>query len=75
MIGPMSDIERRQGSRLTREQRVQRAYRLTLATGALGVIGVAGLLLAIIGIIGTGLPILALVLAAICFVLLRRTVR
>jgi fatty acid desaturase len=75
MIGRMSDLERRQGSRLTREQRVQRAYRLTLATGALGVVGVAGLVLAILGIIGAGLPVLALVLAAICFMLLRRTVR
>jgi hypothetical protein len=75
MMDAMSDIERRGTSRLTREQRLQRAYRLTLATGALGVVGAVGLLLAIVGVIGAGLPILALVLAAICFVLLRRSVR
>jgi hypothetical protein len=70
----MSDLERRQGSRLTREQRVQRAYRLTVAGGALGLVGVAGLVLAILGIIGAGWPILALALAAVCFILLRRSV-
>jgi hypothetical protein len=53
---------------------VDRAYRLTVATGALGLVGVAGLVLAIIGLIGAGWPILALVLAAVCFMLLRRTV-
>ena len=70
----MSDLERRGGSRLTRKQREQRAYRLVLATGAFGLIGAAGLMLAIVGIIGAGLPILALIIAAICFMLLRRTV-
>jgi hypothetical protein len=73
MINPMSDIERRRGSRLTRKQREDRAYRLVLATGALGLIGVATLVLAIVGIMGTGWPILALALAAVCFMLLRRT--
>jgi hypothetical protein len=53
---------------------VDRAYRLTLATGALGLVGVAGLVLAIIGVIGAGWPILALILAAVCFMLLRRSV-
>ena len=71
----MSDIERRGGSRLTRKQREQRAYRLVLATGTFGLIGAAGLLLAIFGIGGAGWPILALIIAAICFMLLRRTVR
>jgi len=71
----MSDIERRGGSRLTRKQREQRAYRLVLATGAFGLIGVAGLLLAILTGFGAGWPILSLIIAAICFMLLRRTVR
>ncbi|MBE2318919.1 hypothetical protein DVA67_023300 [Solirubrobacter sp. CPCC 204708] len=70
----MSDLERRGGSRPTRKQREERAYRLVLATGAFGVIGVAGLVLAIVDIIGAGLPILALVIAAICFMMFRRTV-
>jgi len=71
----MSDIERRRSSGLTRKQREQRAYRLVLATGTFGLIGAAGIILAFVGIIGAGLPILSLIIAAICFVLLRRTVR
>ena len=71
----MSDLERRGGSRPSRKQRADRAYQLVLATGAFGLIGVVGIILAIVDIIGAGLPILALVIAAICFVLLRRTVR
>ena len=67
----MSDIERR----MNRQQRVDRAYKLVVASGALGVIGAAGLVLAIVGIMGAGWPILSLIIAAICFVLLRRTVR
>lgn len=68
----MANIER-SGRRPSRRQREQRAYQLTLATGALAVAGVVGLILAVVNVIGAGLPILALVLAAVCFVLLRRT--
>jgi hypothetical protein len=70
----MSDIERRRGSRLTRKQREQRAYRLVLASSALGLVGFVGLVLAIFTGFGAGWPIIALILAAICFVILRRTV-
>jgi amino acid transporter len=71
----MSDIERRGGSRPSRKQREQRAYRLVLATGTFGLIGTVGLLLAIFTGLGAGWPILSLIVAAICFMLLRRTVR
>ena len=71
----MSDIERRRGSRPSRKQREQRAYRLVVAGGVLGLAGAVGLVLAIPTSFGAGLPILALVLAAVCFWLLRRTVR
>ena len=71
----MSDIERHKGSRLTRKQREQRAYRLVLATGTFGLVGAAGILLAILTSFGWGWPILSLVIAAICLMLLRRTVR
>jgi VIT1/CCC1 family predicted Fe2+/Mn2+ transporter len=71
----MSDIERRGGSRPTREQRVDRAYKLVLATGAFGLIGVAGILLAIFTAFNGGWAVLSLIVAAICFMLLRRTVR
>jgi hypothetical protein len=71
----MSDLERRGGSRLTRKQREERAYRLVLATGGFGLVGVAGILLAILTPLGAFWPVVALVIAAICFVLLRRTLR
>jgi hypothetical protein len=71
----MSDLERRGGSRLTREQRVDRAYKLVVASGAFGLAGTAGLVLAIIGIGGAGWPILSLIIAAILFMAFRRAVR
>jgi hypothetical protein len=71
----MSDLERRGGSHLNRQQRVDRAYKLVVASGGLALVGSAGLLLAIIGIGGAGWPILALIVAAILFMAFRRTVR
>jgi hypothetical protein len=70
----MSDIERRRGSRPSRKQREQRAFRLLVAGSTLGVVGVVGLVLAIVTSIGAGWPIIALVLAAVCIWLFRRTV-
>ena len=60
-------------TRLTRSQREKRAYQLTLATGGLSVVAVVGILLAIVGVVGAGLPILALILAVVCGLLLRRS--
>ena len=68
----MSDLARRHNSRLPRRVRQQRAYALVLATGGLGVIGVVGLLLAVVGVIGYGTPLLAVVAAVACGVVLRR---
>jgi hypothetical protein len=70
----MSDIERSRGSRPSRKQREQRAFRLLMAGGTFGVLGVVGLVLAIVTSFGAGLPILALVIAAICIWLFRRTI-
>ena len=69
----MSDLERR-GSYTPRHTREQRAYRLAMAGGAAAVAGGVGLVLAIFGVMGAGLPILALIVAAVCFVLFRRAV-
>ncbi|HXE43650.1 MAG TPA: hypothetical protein VN635_00490 [Conexibacter sp.] len=69
----MADLERRSPSPLSRRRREQRAYRLVLATVTLGVIAVVGIVLAIAGVIGGGIPFLAAVLAAVCGLLLRRT--
>ena len=71
----MSDLERSSGSRPSRRQREQRAYNLVLAGGALGLVFVVGTLLAIFGVIGWGIPILAAILAVVCALLFRRTVR
>lgn len=70
----MSDIERRPGGRMTRRQREQRAFGLLVAGGLSGALGAVGLALAIFGVVGAGIPILLLVLAAICGLLLRRAV-
>jgi hypothetical protein len=69
----MADIQKR-GSYTPRRVREQRAYRLMLVGGAAGAVGVVGLVLAVVGIVGAGLPIVALIVAAICLVLLRQTV-
>lgn len=69
----MSDLERSR-SHTPRRTREQRAFRLAIASGALGVVGVVGIVLSIAGIGSFGLSLLALVLAAICGYLFRRTV-
>ena len=71
----MSDIERRGGSSLNRQQRVDRAYKLVVASGAFGLVGAAGLLLAIFTGFGAGWPILALIVAAILFMAFKRAIR
>lgn len=69
----MADLEKR-GSYTPRRTREQRAYRLVVAGSVAGVAGVAGLVLAVVGVIGAGLPILALIIAALCAVGFSRTV-
>jgi hypothetical protein len=71
----MSDLERRSGSRPTRRKREQRAYNLVMVGGALGLVFIVGTLLAIFGVIGPTIPILAAILAVVCALLFRRTVR
>ena len=71
----MSDLERRGGSPLNRQQRVDRAYKLVVASGALGLIGAAGILLSIVGIGSAFLSVLALIIAAILFMAFKRSVR
>ena len=70
----MSDLSPRRGSGLSRRQREDRAYRLVVVGGVAGVVAVAGIALAVVGLVGSGVPILALIVAAICVLLFRRTV-
>ena len=69
----MADLERR-GGYTPRKVREQRAYTLALVGGGAGLLGIAGLVLAMVSSFGAGIPILLLIVAAICFVLFRRTV-
>ncbi len=69
----MADLQKR-GSYTPRRVRTERAYRLALAGGVAGSVGVVGLVLAFVGVIGAGLPVIALIVAAICFFMFRATV-
>jgi uncharacterized membrane protein YkgB len=71
----MSDLERRSGSRPSRRAREQRAYNLVMASGVLGIVFVVGTILAILNVIGGTIPVLAAILAVVCFLLFRRAVR
>ena len=69
----MADLDRR--SDLTpRAVREQRAYRLAMTGGGAGVVAVVTGVLAVLGILPFGVPILAVVVAAICALLFQRTV-
>ena len=70
----MADLERR-GSHTPRRVREQRAYRLLVTGGTAGVVGVVGLGLTVAGVTSAGWPIIALLLAAVCLVAFRATVR
>jgi multisubunit Na+/H+ antiporter MnhG subunit len=69
----VADIQKR-GSYTPRRAREQRAYRLVVAGGVAGTAGVIGLVLAVIGVTSAGWPVIALIVAAICLLMFRRTV-
>lgn len=70
----MSDLSPRRGTGLSRRQREERAYRLAVVGGVAGLVAVAAIVLAVVGVVGSGVPVLALMIAAICGLLFRRTV-
>jgi hypothetical protein len=67
----VSGLEKR-GSYTPRRVRERRANQLVVGGGVAGSVAVVGLVLAVAGVIGATLPILALVVAAICAFLFRR---
>ncbi len=69
----VADIQKR-GSYTPRRVREKRAYQLVVVGGVAGVVGVVGIVLAAIGTIGAGIPIVALIVAALCVVMFRRLV-
>jgi hypothetical protein len=66
----MADLQKR-GGYTPRRAREQRAYRLIQVGGGASVVAVAGAVLAIAGVIGAALPIVAIMVAVICFVMFR----
>ena len=59
---------------MNRSQREKRAYQLVVAGGVSATVAVVGLVLAIFTSFGAGLPIIAAIVAAVCFVMFRRLV-
>jgi hypothetical protein len=70
----MSSLEPRRPSRLSRSQKEKRGYQLVMVGGVSAAVAVVGLVLAIAGVIGSGIPLTAAIVAAICIVLFRRIV-
>jgi hypothetical protein len=70
----MSSLEPRGGSGMSRRQRERRGYQLVTVGGGAGVVTIVGAVLALVGVIGWGLPVIAAIVAVICFVLFRRLV-
>jgi hypothetical protein len=64
----------KRGNYTPRRVRERRANQLVVAGGAAGLVGVVGLVLAVVGVIGAAVPILALVVAAVCAFWFRRVV-
>ena len=69
----MANLEKR-GGYTPRRAREQRAYRLAVTGAGAGVVGVGGVVLAIAGVVGAWLPIIALIVAALCWYGFTRTV-
>jgi hypothetical protein len=71
----MSDLERRSGSKPSRRAREQRAYNLVLVGGGAAVVFVVGTILAILTAFPGWIAVVAAIIAVLCFVMFRRTVR
>jgi hypothetical protein len=56
------------GGYTPRRVRERRAYQLVIAGGVAGVVGVVGIVLAITGLVSATLPVVALIVAALCVV-------
>jgi hypothetical protein len=70
----MSDLAPRSGGPPSRRSREQRAFRLVVTGGVAGAVAVIGGILAIAGVLGWTIPILAVIVAAVCVLLFRRAV-
>jgi hypothetical protein len=68
------DLTRRSGGPPSRRSREKRAYQLAVGGGVAGAVTVIGAVLALVGVIGWGLPVIAAIVAVVCFLVFRRTV-
>jgi hypothetical protein len=60
---------------MSRSARERRAYRLVTIGGVAAAVFAVGIVLSIAGVIGAGIPIIALIVAVVCFILFRGMVR
>jgi hypothetical protein len=61
----VANLQKR-GDYTPRRVREKRAYQMVVVGGVAGVVGVVGIVLAVAGVVGAGLPIIALIIAALC---------
>lgn len=73
-VPSMSEMTPRAGGPPSRRSREQRAYRLAVTGGVAGAVAAIGAVLALVGVFSWALPVLAAIVAGICFLLFRRTV-
>jgi hypothetical protein len=69
----MADLSRR-GDYTPRRTREQRAFRLVVAGGTASAAAVVTFVLAVVGIGSFAIPVIAAIVAAVCFFLFRRIV-
>jgi hypothetical protein len=68
------DLTRRSGRPPSRRDREKRAYQLAVGGGVAAAVAVIGGVLALVNVLGWGLPVLAALIAVVCYFLFRRTV-
>jgi hypothetical protein len=71
----MSNLSRRGGSNVSRSSRERRAFQLVTIGGGAAVVAVIALVLSIAGVIGSGLFVIALIVAVVCGLMFRGMVR
>jgi hypothetical protein len=67
------ELTGRSGGPPSRRSREKRAYQLAVGGGVAGAIAVIGGVLALVGVLGWGVPVLAAIIAVVCYFLFRRT--
>ena len=68
------DLTRRPGGPPSRRSREKRAFQLVTIGGGAGAVAVIGAVLALVGVLGWWLPVIAAIVAGVCFFLFKRTV-